>query len=451
MTSQRRFFGSLFKKKVHSDTDIIDSLEKKYGISLSQTVESVEELLKRGYHRLGTEAKQRLLPVMQYIPGFSSGQAVKNGAKVAFAKATEGTYRPLPADGMHLMRSRTNPEHFRGIAMNDLTNARDIPEWVLNKAEFNVSAAPQVALSVFNAMSYLTGQYFMSEINKKLAAISSGVHEILQLLIDLQINDLQAYGDELQDISRRSQYYVYSSEALTAAFHQLHDIQHQSQVVINLAQSKIAGVSSSFTQKEKNEEITKKLESISGFIVHYHYALHIYNTATLLEMQISGTLNPDEMEAYRQQIVRRTEEYKEIYKETTKCLYEYLNKCSILNKRQFGDYLLSVGGAAFMAVFGGVAGRINSVSVGKMIDGLIMDKKHKLKEGQLAIVDQYVQELSDTASLDAPVQAIAQYIKATSNGIEIIHMNGEYYTNMPVQELQPQDTDHAQACEIATC
>lgn len=452
MAENKRSFRSLFQKKGKKDAALLaEALNSEYGLTISEVQESAEELLSRGYHKMTETVKLNLQPMLQHIPGFAASHAIIGSAKIAFTEATQGTFTPLMQNGMQLLKAKNGSGNVRGLAMNKLTKARDIPEWVANNAEFRVSSAPQVALGVFSAMSYVTGQYFLSEINKKLTTIDSGVHEILQLLIDLQINDLQAYGQELEDISKRSQFLMASSEKQSAALQQLHQIQHQSQSIINLMQNKITAERNTFSTKDKTDVISQKLEKISEYMLHYHYALHIYSTATLLELQISGTMDTNEMELFRQQIIRRTDEFKVLYDETTNGLLEYLNQCSVLNKRQFKDYVFAVGGAAFVATFGRFAGLVNGIYVGKKIDDTIMNKKRKLKESQYAIIDRYIQELNDTTTLDAPAQAIAQYIEATRNGIEIIHMNGEYYTNMPVPETISRKPTVSEAYAAATC
>lgn len=462
MSEDRKSRRTIFGKQKKSETISVaeeqkraadafaEELKREFGLTVSEVTDTAEDLTRCGYHKLSEKAKQGLLPFLQYIPGFAANQSVVGSAKIAFTEATQGTFRPLLKDGMQLLESKSGSGNLRGLAMDKLSNARDIPEWMANNAKLNVSPAPQIAYGIFSAMSYVTGQYFLGEIDQKLAVINAGIREILQMLVDLEINELQAYEQELKDISERSQYLRNSFVTLTAALNQLHGIQHQSQHVIDLMRRNIANERNALSDKDKPEITCQKLQRISEYIVHYHYALHVYNVATLLELQLCGTMDPDEMEAFRQQILRRTDSYKSFYNETTKGLIEYLDN-SKLNKHQLGDHLLAGGGAIVAAVLGGRVGRTFSYEVWKTLDNWIMNRKKKLKDSQYAIIEQYIRELSDTATVDAPAEVIQQYIEATRDGIEIVCANGDCYTNMPVADLVFQNQQTVESCATTTC
>lgn len=190
-------------------------------------------------------------------------------------------------------------------------------------------------------------------------------------------------------------------------------------MIINLAQSKIASTKDRFSFKDKPEIIEKNIENIAGFLLHYHYAMHIYTTAVMLEMQLCEVFDVDELETYRQQILRRTEEYKAVYAAISIDINTYLDGCGVLNKHSFFDILF-------------------------------INRKQKLKAHQQQAVQRFFSELEDMTTIDAPAQAIAQYIEAIRNGIEIIRMDNEYYTNMPLQDTQPQNTNMADTCVVAT-
>lgn len=207
---------------------LMNVLKRDYGVTICKATETAESLLRKGYRKLGKDAENIILPAFQFLPGLATNQIVKNGAKKAFEKATKDTYKVVLQPGMDILKAKNGSGNYRGMAMNQFTKKRAFPELMKNKAQFKVSSAPQVALGVFSAMSYLTQQHFMREINKKLTTIDDGVHEILQLLIDLQMNDLQAYGQELDDINKRAQYCIRSPELLTAVLQRLHAIQYQS-------------------------------------------------------------------------------------------------------------------------------------------------------------------------------------------------------------------------------
>ena len=55
-----------------------------------------------------------------------------------------------------------------------------------------VSAAPQIALGIFTAVSVVTGQYFMAQTNKKLESFADGIETLQQFVEESDYNTLHA-------------------------------------------------------------------------------------------------------------------------------------------------------------------------------------------------------------------------------------------------------------------
>ena len=83
-----------------------------------------------------------------------------------------------------MAKSHGNPNAYRAVGLKNSNNqvGGGNPELFKNGAVLDVSSAPQIALGVFNAASFVTGQYFMSQVNGKLAAITDGVDRIEHFL-----------------------------------------------------------------------------------------------------------------------------------------------------------------------------------------------------------------------------------------------------------------------------
>ena len=56
-----------------------------------------------------------------------------------------------------------------------------------------VSAAPQIALGIFTAVSVVTGQYFMAQTNKKLESLAEGIETLQQFVEEADYNILRSY------------------------------------------------------------------------------------------------------------------------------------------------------------------------------------------------------------------------------------------------------------------
>lgn len=177
-------------------------MKSEYGLTIQQDNVTAGELTARNYRKLSGEEFSRINQVFQFIPQIAANSANQQAVNAAFKAATEGTYRVSLGAGMHLCRSRLAPGAYRAVGLSDATNQiAGNPELFANNSSLTISNAPQIALGFFNAVSIVTGQYFMSQINAKLSTLSSSISRVEKLLNAQRHGELKTAAQELSDIT----------------------------------------------------------------------------------------------------------------------------------------------------------------------------------------------------------------------------------------------------------
>jgi hypothetical protein len=134
--------------------------------------------------------KANLAPIMQNVPTLVSNtaQAVANTYIVKFSPEvtkglTDGTY--------HLTV---------GTRGGTSLVPRDVKGWVVEHPEGYSLRAVNIALAAWQVAAVVTGQKFLSDINKKLQNIEQNIDKIINILNDEKIGKVRGNFEYLQDI-----------------------------------------------------------------------------------------------------------------------------------------------------------------------------------------------------------------------------------------------------------
>ena len=188
---------------------IMETLASEYGLTIQHDDESAGELIKRNYRRMDGDELARIDQIFQFIPQIVANSANQRAVSAAFKAATEGTFRVRLGAGMHLCRSRLTSGAYRAVGLSDATNQiAGNAELFANSAILSVSNASQLALGVFNVASMVTGQYFMSQINSKLAFLSSSVNKLEKLLDAQRHGKMKTAAQEASDLMARAEFII---------------------------------------------------------------------------------------------------------------------------------------------------------------------------------------------------------------------------------------------------
>ena len=259
-------FLKLFRKRglTHNASEAVVPAEEVF-CTIQPVDLSVNELEEQGYFRISGGLATHADALVQYAPG------------AAVAMIEGGLYKAVFDSGIGvLQKSAQYPGLYLGnVVSPDKNNAiKAVAAWQ------QVSAAPQIALGIFTAVSVVTGQYFMAQTNKKLESLADGIETLQQFVEEGDYNTLRACQN----------YFTYVQKNLRSIME--NDIQRQSTATI-IAGKKVecdtlVGKYKSLIDKihlkqRKKEDIQKTIDTFSKYVSVYRAAVFMYSYATYLE------------------------------------------------------------------------------------------------------------------------------------------------------------------------
>lgn len=288
MAQKKNIWQRLFSNTVDAEMGLAvadrnaiqKNLESEYGLTIQQDTLTADELTAQNYRKLTTEEFSRVNQLFQFIPQIAANSVNQQAINAAFKAATEGSYRVRLGAGMHLCRSHLTLGAYRAVGLSDISNQiAGNAELFVNNATLTMSNAPQIALGFFNAASIATGQYFMSQINTKLSALSLSMGRLERRLDAHRHGELKTIAQELSDIMDKAEFIIADTHKTDDAISQLHFIQHIANSTMNISQKQIKDEIQELRSGDKIEQIKSHIETIIREMIEYQYAAQLYGIA----------------------------------------------------------------------------------------------------------------------------------------------------------------------------
>ena len=254
---------------------------------------SVNELEEQGYIRIPDGLVAQADALVQYAPG------------AAVSMMEGGLYKAVFDSGIGvLQKSAQYPGLYLGnVVSPDRNNAiKAVAAWQ------QVSAAPQIALGIFTAVSVVTGQYFMAQTNKKLESFADGIETLQQFVEESDYSTLRA----------SQSYFAYVHKNLRSIME--NEIQRQSTATIiegkkvdcdELADKYRGLIDKIHLKQRKKEDIQKTLDSFSKYVSVYRAAVFMYSYATYLHTLLVQNTGSENLKNIAEEIKTRQNTFRE--------------------------------------------------------------------------------------------------------------------------------------------
>lgn len=287
-------FLEVFKKKELSQKmqEAIVPAEEVF-CSIQPVEFPANELEEQGFIRVADGLAVHADALVQYAPG------------AAVAMMEGGLYKAVFDSGMGvLQKSAQYPGLFLGnVVSPDKNNAiKAVAAWQ------QVSAAPQIALGLFTAVSLVTGQYFMAQTNQKLELLASGIETLQEFVEESDYNTLRACQN----------YFTYVQKNLRSIME--NDIQRQSTATIIVEKKvecdaligKYKNLIDRIRLKQlKKEDIQKTITTFAKYLSVYRTAIFMFSYATYLETLLVQNTDSEYLHSIAEEIKSRQSAYRE--------------------------------------------------------------------------------------------------------------------------------------------
>lgn len=303
-----------------------------YGLEYEVIEASSAELEEQGYKKLPVEAYEKVAMLFQYAPSQFAEQAARKAGNQLVNDVSKDAYKVILKDGMHLASSKATEGANRGTLLSNSTNqVAGQADWLKIPEGQQISAASQYALGVFNIMSAVTGQYFLSEINSKIESIETAIDSIAEYLEDEKESEIWAEQQVLWNTYVNMEYIKANDGEKNATLMELKSIKRNSLKNMKAYEKKILRQQEKLLAKDNSKAIISNLETMLKYMPQYLCTVSIYANATWLEVVLADIDNPTYLNNIKSDIETQLDGYKASYGICLERINDALDNSKALN------------------------------------------------------------------------------------------------------------------------
>lgn len=409
--------------------DELDIVKNQYGVEVVLNYLTPTELIDQGYMKLTTDELVHIEPFAKLAPQLVVDKIKKDATKKAFDKAVQDSFKCILDPSKHLATIKGTTDVYIGAALNNENNQLSgQARWIKNDAKLSITKFPDYALCTFNALSVVTGQYFMSQVNAKLVDVSMGIKDIQEYLDTKEQSELETAFQELNEIIAHLKYSIKDADRTRNVVNQLDEIKRISSNSINLHKRSVERIKKEATSSDNAKVIESNLKDIRNHLIRYHFAAYIYNLADMLKIYMNNVTDIQELKLYRDELAHMVNEYQMIFEETMQWIETYLDETKTLNDASWAQVVTSFGVGIFTGILGGQVKNYKAGAQSALMVNRAFEKNRKKKKDSIvASQKNYKEHVKNVSMLEASVEAIDSYIIATQSKTEIVLCEGDYY------------------------
>ena len=247
------------------------------------------------YIKIDKAVASRVDSIMQHLP------------QIVLNKAYSGdVYRVIYDKGIRvLQQSAQYPGMLLGnvVSPNANNKIRDVA--LLEE----LSIRPQLFSGIFAAMSMITGQYYMSQINHNLEKIEKGVAAIHQFMENDKKSRLESEEEFLNQVQQTLPFILNNKSQQQSTITSIQKIKIDSLAGINFYKKQINDLNDLDAKKDKAEEVINNIQRISSLISTYWYSLYLYSFASCLEPVVAQNFDSDYITYIKNDIKVKCDQY----------------------------------------------------------------------------------------------------------------------------------------------
>ena len=293
-----------------------------YGIhtDFSDEMMSDDQLEEQGYSRMPETLFSHVNMLLQQIPDLILGEY------------TEGLYHVIYDKSLgELQRVKDCSNLFRGNVVARGSNNNIVDSAVLQAA----SNAPMVANMIFNAMSVITGQYFLAEINDKLSVLSNNIESVYQFLETEKRSRLRANECYLMQTLQAMTHMQANSFWHQATLNGVQKIRIDSLADIDFYSNIIRQKNEKLNAfKGKRDAVMDIIKQIKNDMSMYYYALYLYVLSFYLDTLLSGNTDSGYIDFVCREIRKSVADYQEQTSGFVNGILRFVDKCYNPNEKE---------------------------------------------------------------------------------------------------------------------
>lgn len=422
---------------------VLDYIKSEYGLEVEEYTGTEYDLKRKGYRQLDAEDIARIDGLFQFAPQIVANHITEGHYKEAFKAATEGSYRILMDVGAHLGISHKTPGAFSPNTYDANNHFLRPAELIANDATFSITQAEQLIANAFNAVSLVTGQYFMAQISSSLNTLKTSVSGISDYIEDEKLSKFQSYLNKLESIARRLPFLRNNPMGTMNYVQDAEEIERFADELMDFCERRIERIQKGARLSDSEDTIDKNGNEILKYLLLSYQSLLMFCEGTNVAICLEGITDANHLQVIYDGLEKKVQQYEDLFSSCIKWISYYVHNLNTLNKRSSWHTALSVGGGlvdggARVWAFG-LWGLISGVPSGIKTASDIMKKyDDDLKEKKTEFIQRInagLKKVHDMEPVQKSLQTTKDYVSAITR-TDFIKVGDSIYTNMPLVSSQ---------------
>ena len=401
------------------------------GIEIFKVEEDIKPE-KLGYKKV----PEKMLPSISLLSSHVAGEIVRSSNKKNVDKVLDGAYKAIIKDGTHFGKSSTTKGAIKGLLFSDEGNVlMGQADWIKIDGK-EILRSTQLISGVFSAMALVSGQYHLSEINKRLDSLGASLNDIYDFLKNDKASSIKADNITLINICRDIEFIMSNEFEKRSVSTELKSIKRNSLRNIEFFKTSTRSVRAGLRANIKAETFKKKMEQQMESYPQYWCSILNYALSESLDAMISGMDSSEYLTIRYIDLMREIMLYEDSIEKTSIAAKRYINNSKELNKKGVipKDVVEVIN--AFPTFANPAALGVKAVASGaKLVDeALALKSKEKRIDAEMQEAELY-NSYADCTPLKEVVRQIEEYRISRNSEVEILRYKGNYYVKY--NELQP--------------
>lgn len=289
------------------------------------------------FAKLSDKAFERLGIILHNLPGQIANKAIEKANTKVVEEISKDAYKIIMKDGMHLAKSKTLDNAFKGLVFDSNNNLVTHADLIPITLDGSIAVqAPQLALGAFNAMSIATGQYFLSQINGKLEDLETGLSDIMDYLQMEKRCEILANDITIMNIYSNLDYILANDFERQSVSSNLKQIKRDSLSNILLLKAKIESSKDklNLTSKSKAEDLTEVFEELNKDMPQYWCAIRGYANASVLDTIIAEMDSGEYIDNIKNDLSNIFSQYNAVIESVDNKIQIFIERVKDLNKKK---------------------------------------------------------------------------------------------------------------------
>ena len=392
-----------------AENDLIkEFFKEEYGVSVQPIVETHPM---GNYTRIKDTSVTRIFSILRDLPFIE--------AQFNAEQRAAGTYRVIFDKGLgSLQKSAANPERLRANVVAYGSNNRIVGQAELEKFQSKVISP---SLAVFEVASIVTGQYYLSRIDRALTNIHKELKNIVRILENSKESELCAHERALQSVSNKLSIILYDENYRKSTLNNVQHIRMSAMTLVEYYYRERLNVLETWS-KDK----AKKAYYIREFIDTYQNKMELYSRsfrayalAYVLEVILSQMTGTDSIRSIKEEITEVAHEYNQ----------EYEGHFTNFNNQAMEDYNNTIKEASASMIGGAATGFVGSLIgiptlpiIGLVFGGVWIGNSIRDKKTE-EVLEQFKESLVKIEEYNAYNNNIAEKSALTLDALDYLYNN----------------------------